>query len=150
MDYKYKFSEPIIIEKTKTKQLSEDELAQIKEDFFEYLKHSPFGTIETYPERELIKAVMKHYPRVIPEYFGKRYTRERTNELMEENLMCVATNKKIKNGVPHIQFCMNYINGKEDQSYSVGHQQIIINSKDLEATFGKITLPEPKEGRKEN
>jgi len=150
MDYKYKLSESELLKKAKELRLSESELIQITKDFLKYLKYRPFGTIRTYPDGEIVKEVMKNYPGTIPEQYGERRTKEIKDEIMADYIMRIATNEKIKNSVPHIQFCMNYINGKEDSIIDGLSRTFIINSMPQSAENGKYTPPEPKEGCQEN
>jgi hypothetical protein len=132
-----------IVQKTESRRISQPERMKIKSDFMKHLA-SPVGTLENYPQKTIVKALMKHYPGTLDEQITAEYTQSKVNDFMNVIYDLTVSNKKIYANPFIIKMIVNHIRGKDESSSSLTNQQIVIQNWFPAADSGKPTLPEPK------
>ena len=143
MKKKCYLTKPNTLENIITKNVSEHELAQIKNDFLQHLEQ-PWGTLENYPKKELIKKIIEYYPGVLEPELVEEYTQYKVNTFMGNIYNFVQDNVRINNNPIIIKMLLNFINGKEDSNNFGFQQQIVINTRPLIEKEGQYSVPEPK------
>jgi hypothetical protein len=132
-----------IIKRIERREISQKERMKIKSDFMNHLDH-PCGTLENYPQKEAVKALMKHYPGTLDEQMIAEYTQLKVNTFMGRIYDLAVSNKKIFANPLLIKMIVNHIRGAEETQNSGLNQQIVIQNWFPTDNAGKPTQPEQK------
>jgi hypothetical protein len=132
-----------ILQKIESHQISQSERMKIKSDFLAHLS-SPVGTLENYPKKNIVEALMKHYPGTLDKQFTEEYTQSKVNSFMNILYDLTVSNKKIYANPLIVKMLLQHIKGSEDHSGSSLNQQIVIQNYFPLENCGQATLPEPK------
>jgi hypothetical protein len=136
-------SEYNILHKIETRKISQGERMKIKSDFMKYLGQ-PCGTLQNYPQKSLVIALMEHYPGTLDRNIVEEYTQLKVNTLMSNIYESVIANRKIYANPMIIKMLVDHIRGAEDSSKNGFNQQIVIQNWFPTDDNGKYTRPEQK------
>lgn len=134
---------PALIDKIVDNKLTKQELNNIKLNLMKHL-HTPYGTLENYPQKNIIRKIMEHYPALLDKEEIEEYGQIKINTLLSRMYEYVYDNVQVKNNPMLIKMLMNHMQGREDNANYALQQQIVINAIPNISNNGKPTLPEPK------
>jgi hypothetical protein len=132
-----------ILRQIELRKISQQERMQIKSNFMIHLGQ-PCGTLENYPQKELVKALMKHYPGTLDSQLIAEYTQSKVNTFMNHIYDLVVSNKKVFANPLLIKMIVNHIRGTDETQNMGLNQQIVIQNWFPTDNAGKLTPPEQK------
>jgi hypothetical protein len=132
-----------ILQKIQSRQISQQERMHIKSDFLNHL-NSPWGTLENYQKKALVKSLMEHYPGTLDPQTVAEYTQYKVNAFMGRIYELATNNKKIYANPLILKMILNHLKGIDETPHNPLNQQIVIQNWFPTSNAGQPTLPEPK------